>query len=65
MILNAYYLPGQAHLPYDTISPVNSFRLVLGAYLGARYPLLPDISYYSPTPNIYAFEAFPNPCLGP
>jgi hypothetical protein len=63
MILNAYYLPGHNDLPYPTISPVNTFRLVLDTYLGADYPLLDDISYYSPTPDIYNFSLIPNPCL--
>jgi hypothetical protein len=64
-ILNAYYLPGYNDLLYPTISPVNTFRLVLDAYLGAKYPLLDDISYYSPIPNIYAFQEIQNPCLSP
>ena len=47
-ILNAYYLPdkGRESL-YQTISPVNSFRVVLNAYFGAGLELLPDRSYYS------------------
>jgi hypothetical protein len=64
-ILNAYYLPGYNDLLYPTISPVNTFRLVLDAYLGAKYPLLNDISYDSPIPNIYAFQEVQNPCLNP
>ena len=62
-ILNAYYLPGHADRLYPSISPVNTFRLVLDSYLGADYPLLKDKSYYSPIPNIYEFEENPNPCL--
>jgi hypothetical protein len=61
-ILNAYYLPGHENQLYPTISPVNSFRLVLDSYLGARYPLLEDQSYYSPTPNVYQFAPISNPC---
>ncbi len=64
-ILSAYYLPGHADLPYRTISPVNSFRLVFDAYFGAHYDILPDLSYYSPVPNIYEFQETPNPCLEP
>jgi hypothetical protein len=44
-ILNAYYLPGRpggSPAPYPTITPVNSFRLILDRYFGARLPLLPD-----------------------
>ena len=63
LILNAYHLPDHTDLLYPTISPVNTFRLIFTAYLGADYDLLPDTSYYSPVPNIYEFEEFPNPCL--
>ncbi|MFC1971767.1 hypothetical protein ACFLV0_07620, partial [Chloroflexota bacterium] len=42
-ILNAYYLPsGDKELLYDSISPVNSFRLIFNHYLGADYDLLED-----------------------
>jgi hypothetical protein len=45
-ILNAYYLPGTGKdALYPTITPVNSFRVVLNAYFGGQYPLLPDLSY--------------------
>ncbi len=47
-ILNAYYLPGAgADLLYPSISPVNSFRVVLNVYFGADLPLLPDSTYFS------------------
>ena len=48
-ILNAYYLPdrkGDSPL-YQSISPVNSFRVVLNTYFDAGLELLPDRSYYS------------------
>jgi len=42
-ILNAYYLPGDGkELLYDSISPVNSFRVIFNYYFGADYPLLED-----------------------
>jgi hypothetical protein len=45
-ILNAFFLPGdEAPVPYPGISPVNGWRLVLGAYFGADLPLLPDRHY--------------------
>ncbi len=45
-ILNAYYLPGAGKAKlYPTISPVNSFRLVLDTYFGAHYNLLQDVPY--------------------
>ena len=45
-ILNAYYLPGDgAESLYPTITPVNSFRVILDKYFGENFPLLPDVSY--------------------
>jgi hypothetical protein len=42
-ILNAYLLPGvDSRQLYAEITPVNTFRLVLNAYLGTDYELLPD-----------------------
>jgi len=61
-ILNAYYLPGHIDQLYPTISPVNSFRLVLSDYLGMDYPILADKSYFSPIPYIYDFKPSGNPC---
>jgi hypothetical protein len=62
-ILNAYYLPGHNDLLYPSISPVNTFRLVFDTYLGADYPLLEDISYDSPVPNVFNFTKESNPCM--
>ena len=61
-ILNAYYLPGHEDKLYPTISPVNSFRLVLDTYLGGDYPLLEDKSYYSPIPHVFDFAEAPSGC---
>ena len=45
-ILNAMYLPGVDHSKfYNTMSPVNTFRLVFDEYFGANLPLLEDRSY--------------------
>jgi hypothetical protein len=47
-ILNAYYLPNVAEPAlYRTISPVNTFKVVLNSYFGTDYELLSDRSYYS------------------
>ena len=54
--LNAYYLPDGANALYPTITPVNSFRIILSEYFGANYPLLPDITYdnnQNPIPEAY------------
>lgn len=52
-ILNAYYFPdgGEAQL-YESISPVNTFRILFSYYFGADYELLPDLSYYGRNPNL-------------
>ena len=68
-ILNAYYLPGitdrgktatggpSRRRLYPSISPVNSFRVVFDAYLGADLPLLPDRSYvFVDEEHLYDFE---------
>lgn len=42
-ILNASYLPGMESSPfYDSITPVNTFRVLFNEYFGGRYPLLED-----------------------
>lgn len=47
-ILNAYYVNDQARQDlYETITPVNSFRVVFNNYFGTDYPLLEDRSYHS------------------
>ena len=61
-ILNAYYLPGHNDELYPTITPVNTFRLVFTDYFGGDYPLLDDISYFSPVPKLYEFSEIPNDC---
>ncbi len=48
-VFNAYYFPkGNTEGLYQTITPVNSFRLVFNKYLGTEFPLLPDKSYILP-----------------
>jgi hypothetical protein len=47
-MLNAYYLQGKkSTLLYPSISPVNSFRVVLDEVFGMNLELLPDRSYFS------------------
>ncbi len=57
-ILNAYYLPERQPSLYQTISPVNSFRLIFNEYFGGQYPLLEDISYQT-TKNAFDFAPAP------
>lgn len=61
-ILNAYYLPGHGDEIYETITPVNTFRVILNAYFGEEYDLLEDHSYFSPVPEQYDFTEIPNRC---
>lgn len=47
-ILNAYYLPGAGKEQlYPSITPVNSFRIILNAYFGAQLEQLPDRAYFT------------------
>ncbi|NLG95818.1 MAG: LTA synthase family protein [Chloroflexi bacterium] len=47
-ILNAYFVPEEIKAQlYPSISPVNTFRLLLGEYFEGGLPLLPDSAYFS------------------
>ncbi len=47
-ILNAIYIPGQKYdLLYDSITPVNTFRVVFNTLFGENYDLLEDTNYNS------------------
>jgi hypothetical protein len=60
-ILNAYYLPdGGDQLLYETISPVNTFRVIFNYYFGGEYALLNDISLFSQYESLFDFTEFPN-----
>jgi hypothetical protein len=61
-ILNAYSLPNHADAISETITPVNTFRVVFNLYLGGNFELLPNQSYFSPVPNHFDFELIPNRC---
>ncbi len=55
-ILNAYYLPsGGNALLYDSITPVNTFRLILDFYFGTNNGLLDDQCYFSTYGRPYDF----------
>jgi hypothetical protein len=46
--LEAYLVNSDAKSKlYNSITPVNSFRIVLDEYFGSDYPLLKDVSYYA------------------
>ncbi len=60
-ILNAYYLPeGGDQLLYETISPVNTFRIIFDHYFDGNYGLIEDISYYSRHIDPFNFILVPN-----
>lgn len=54
-ILNVYHLPKGARGLYPSISPVNSFRVILNEYFGESYPLLEDRSFFSRYAHPYQF----------
>ncbi len=63
-ILNAYYFPNaeaKASL-YPSITPVNTFRILFDAYFGQNYPLLADVSRYSPLDEAWSFTTVQNDC---
>jgi len=50
-IFNAYYFPDQDYSKiYNSISPVNTFRVLFNKYLNAGFPILKDTSY-----NVFTF----------
>ncbi len=65
-ILNAYYLPdGGDRRLYESISPVNSFRVVFDDYFGGKLGLKDDISYYLDTrTNQFSVSLNENPGCG-
>ncbi|MCC6301101.1 MAG: hypothetical protein IT314_17565 [Anaerolineales bacterium] len=55
-ILNAFYFPdGNYDLLYPSITPVNSFRVVLDQYFGADMDLLEDKNYFAGWLSPYQF----------
>jgi hypothetical protein len=55
-ILNAYYLPDCDYSQlYDSISPVNTFRVILNNYFHTEFELLKDESYFSTRTQPYNF----------
>ena len=64
-ILNTYRLPDvdpeEAGL-YQSISPVNSFRVIFNAYFGTDLPLLDDEVYiFDRQANLYDLHAISRP----
>lgn len=63
-ILNAYYVKDEAKKDlYESITPVNSFRVILNNYFGTNYPLLEDLSYFAFTMDSFTPDKLvPNTC---
>ncbi len=59
-ILNAYHLPdGGDDLLYESITPVNSFRIIFNYYFGGSFAILEDQSFFSDHDAIYDFIEVP------
>jgi hypothetical protein len=60
-ILNAYYLSdGGAEQLYDSISPVNTFRIIFNTYFNGDYTLLEDVAYHSEYDEPFEYTIVPN-----
>jgi hypothetical protein len=61
-ILNAYFLPGASISMDSTITPVNTFRMILNAYFGQDLELLEDMSLYSEYTYPFHFREIQSSC---
>lgn len=65
-ILNAFYFPGKNNPDrysslYQSITPVNSFRIIFNKYFGANLPLLTDKNFiFQDANNLYKFSEVTN-----
>jgi hypothetical protein len=57
-ILNATYLPNTNPdtVLYDSISPINTFRVILNQYFGTKLPMLEDTSWISSEDAMFRFR---------
>jgi len=56
-ILNAYHFPrGGEQFLYDSITPVNTFRVVFNAYLNGTYSYVEDKQYFSTYDRPFVFN---------
>jgi hypothetical protein len=62
-ILNAYHFPDQDYARlYDSITPVNTFRLLMNDAFGVPMSLLPDRSYFSTSRHPYRLFPLDSSC---
>jgi hypothetical protein len=45
-IFNAYHIPTMNELPYENITPVNSFRIIFNELFDEQLEILPNLSYW-------------------
>jgi len=60
--LSVYYLPGVDAPLQPTLTPVNTFRVILNAYFGQNLELLDDLSLYSSYDDPVNFKTIRNTC---
>jgi hypothetical protein len=60
--LNAYYFPDGPSGLYETITPINTFRLIFNKFFGEEHVMLEDVSRYSFYRTPYQFSIIPNQC---
>ena len=60
--LSTYYLPGSNAALYPTITPVNTFRVILNTYFGQNLEMLDDLSLYSSYDDPFRYRPIPNLC---
>lgn len=61
-ILAAYYAPEARSQFYETMTPVNVFRILFDAYFNTDLGLLPDRSFFSAQGQYFNFLEIPNAC---
>jgi hypothetical protein len=64
-ILNAYFVNAETKkFLYESITPVNSFRVIFNRYYGFELPLLEDISYHAKNASEFTPESIiSNSCM--
>ncbi len=65
MNLEAFFVPGSQSIFYETITPVNIFRVVFDSYFNGSFALLPDKGYFSAGGKYFNFQEIHNECSGP
>ena len=60
--LSVYYLPGSDATLYPTITPVNTFRVILNTYFDQHLEMLDDLSLYSSYDDPFRYKPISNSC---